>query len=155
MTDDVAVFDATPLIAFHQIGQLQLVRRLFGQTLAPTIVANEVQPTLGALPPWIEVRVVREMPTFRRKIDSGERAAISLARQCSADFVILDDLAGRLLAAELGLTVSGSLGLLVRAKRRGLIREVRPMMDEMIANGLYTSARLRRAILELAHETDP
>jgi predicted nucleic acid-binding protein len=154
MTDDVAVFDATPLIAFHQVGQLELVRRLFSHTLAPAIVANEVRPSFGALPPWIDVREIREMPTFWRKIDSGERAAISLAMQLSADFVILDDLAGRLMAAELGLTVSGSLGLLVRAKRHGLLREVRPVMDEMIANGLYTSDRLRREILALADETD-
>jgi len=154
MTSGVAVFDATPLIDFHQIGQLGLVRGLFLQTWVPSNVADGGAPSLGELPLWIEKRDVLTMPAFSRTLDPGERAAIALAMQVSADFVVLDDLAGRLMAAELGLTVTGSLGLLVRAKRNGLVREVRPFMAEMIANGLYTSEQLRREILELAGEPD-
>jgi predicted nucleic acid-binding protein len=154
MTSGVAVFDATPLIAFYQIGQLGLVQGLFLHTLVPPVVEREVAPSLGMLPHWIEVQDAIAMPSFSRRLDAGEQAAIALAMQVSAGFVVLDDLAGRLTAAELGLTVVGSLGLLVRAKRNGLIREVRPMMAEMISNRLYTSELLRREILELAGETD-
>ena len=152
MTTGIAVFDASPLIALHQVGQLTLVRELFLHTLVPPIVAHEVAPSLGLLPHWIEVQEGRVTPQLSRQLDAGERAAIALAIHRAADVVVLDDLAGRLAAAELGLAPVGSLGLLVRAKQRGLIPEVRPLMDAMIASRLYVSSALHRRILELAGE---
>ena len=106
------------------------------------------------LPRWIEAREIFAIPALSRRIDAGERAAIALATQVSADFVVLNDLAGRMAATDLGLTAIGSLGLLVRAKRGGLIREVRPTVEAMIANGLFVSSKLRREILEAAGESD-
>jgi predicted nucleic acid-binding protein len=72
----------------------------------------------------------------------------------SADVVVLDDLAGRTMAAELGLVAVGSFGLLVRAKRSGLISEVRPLMEAMMRHGNFTSDALYRHILSLAGETE-
>ncbi len=83
----------------------------------------------------------------------GERAAIALAFELSADFIALDDLSARVAATEFDLTVIGSLGLLVRAKERGLISEVRPLMEGMISHGLYASDELRRLILSVAGES--
>ena len=149
---DTGVFDASPLIALHQIGHLALPRSLFDQSLVPSTVAGEVAPSVGTLPDWIDVRddfVVLELP---QTLDAGELAAISLAVQISADVVALDDLAGGMMAADLGLTTTGSLGLLVKAKAAGLIDEVRPLMDAMIAHGLYASDTLYRQILAIAGE---
>jgi predicted nucleic acid-binding protein len=106
------------------------------------------------LPAWLEVVEAPALTVVPRSLDAGERSVIALALRLSADFAVLDDLAGRKAGAELGLTVVGSLGLLVRAKQFGLIAEVRPTMDEMIANGLYTSSILREKILHLSGETD-
>jgi len=91
---------------------------------------------------------------FVRNLGSGERAAIALAIQLSADFVVLDDLDARSSATDFGLTVIGSLGLLVRAKRSGLIDEVRPLADAMISHGLYASEALYRRILAIADEDE-
>lgn len=152
MTSGIAVFDASPLIALHQIGHLALPHSLFLQSLVPPIVAAEVAPSLGTVPDWIDVRADFAVLSLARDLDAGELAAISLAMRVSADFVVLDDLAGRLTAAELGLTTVGSLGLLVRAKANGLIDEVRPLMDAMIVHGLYTGEGLYRLILSIAGE---
>lgn len=152
MTIGVAVCDATSLIAFHQIDLLTLIKELFAQTEAPDVVAREVAPSLGSLPDWTEVLEAPNLLNVPRSLDTGERAVISLALFLDAEFAVLDDLAGRNAGAELGLTVVGSLGLLVRAKRFGLIAEVRPTMDAMIANGLYTSPLLRERILGLSGE---
>lgn len=154
MTSGVAVFDATPLIAFHEIGQLGLLRELFDQVVVPTLVSREVAPSLGVLPRWIVVQRVLSIPTFERSVDAGEIAAIALALQISAEFVILDDLSGRRVADDLGLNVTGSLGLLVSAKQHGLIPEVRPLMTAMTDNGLFTTRALQMRILELAGEID-
>ena len=154
MTIGVAVFDASPLIAFYQVNQLELLRNLFTRNAVPAVVANEVAPSLGVLPRWIEVHEIFGVPSTARTLDVGEQAAIALTIDLSADFVILDDLAGRLTAAGLGLTTVGSLGLLVGAKRAGLITEVRPTMDAMIGDGLFASDLVYRQILELAGEID-
>lgn len=67
---------------------------------------------------------------------------------------MLDDLTGRRVATTYGLTVIGSLGLLVRAKQLGLIGVVRPMMDQMVASRLYVNESLYRAILVTAGEVE-
>lgn len=154
MRSGVAVCDASPLIVLHQIGKLTLLHELFARTIVPITVAREVAPSLGALPPWLDVGEIPAIPAFSRKLDEGERDAIALAMHLSADFVVLDDRAGRRTAAELELTEIGSLGLLVRAKRSGLILRVQPIMDAMIANGLYATPRLYHVILTASGEAD-
>jgi predicted nucleic acid-binding protein len=82
----------------------------------------------------------------------GEREAILLAMEVKSDFVVLDDHQARAAAREHGLPVTGTLGLLVRAKHQGLISEVRPLMQEMVAAGHYASDRLQALILAKAGE---
>lgn len=86
-------------------------------------------------------------------LDVGEREAIALALHVSADVIILDDLDGRRRAEQLGLDVIGSAGILLQARRRGLIDTVRPDLDAMVAAGLYVSTRLYHEILEAAGES--
>lgn len=152
MTPETAVFDAGPLIAFHQIDRLELLRHMFGSVVAPAAVALEVTPSVGVLPDWVAVHPVLAFPRYSRIIGAGERAAIALTIQLSADFVVLDDLDARTSAIELGLTLIGSLGLLVRAKERRVIGEVQTLMDAMISQGFYVSEGLYRDILSLAGE---
>lgn len=153
MSSDLAVFDASPLIIFNQVGNFGVLRELFRQIAVPTAVAREVAPSLGQLPHWLVERSVPSVPNLPRKLDRGEREAIALAIHLSADFIALDDLPGRRVAAGFGLTVIGSLGLLVRAKRRGLIEVVKPTMDYMIGSGLYASKQVYHDILVAAGES--
>lgn len=155
MSDGVAVSDASPLIAFYQIGQLDALRALFERLIVPPAVVWEVAPSVGALPTWVHVRDVPRPPDLVSHLHVGERETISLAVYLQADFVVMDDRPGRRAAQSLGLDLIGSLGLLVRAQRRGLIRTVRPMMDQLVASGLYASEQLYREILEAAGEADP
>lgn len=70
--------------------------------------------------------------------------------EIDADFVVLDDHQARAAALDLGLMVTGTLGLLVRAKQQGIISQVRPLMQAMVASGHYASVRLQEVILEQA-----
>lgn len=132
MIPEIAVFDAGPLIAFHQIDRVQLLRDLFVHVVIPPEVAREVAPSLRELPSWLSVQDVQASPSFSRNLGLGESMAIALAMKLAADFLVLDDERARAVATELELPVIGSLGLLVRAKLGGLITEVRPLMDAMI-----------------------
>jgi predicted nucleic acid-binding protein len=152
VTSGTAVFDASPLIIYHQVGYFDLLRSLFHHVVIPTEVAQEVAPSLGRLPSWIDELAVGTTRALPGNLDPGERAAITLAEQITADFIILDDLPARRVATRLGLTVVGSLGLLVRAKDHGLIGWVQPIMDQMFAGGLFATEQLYQEILVAAEE---
>ena len=109
-------------------------------------------PSLPILPRWVEIQPVHVFPTFSHNLGVGESAAIALALQIAADFVVLDDKRARTAAVRLGLTIVGSLGLLVRAKRAGLIPEVRPLMNAILSSEFFADDRVQRRILAIADE---
>lgn len=75
-----------------------------------------------------------------------------LAQEMEADLVILDDNAAKKTAKYLGLTVTGTLGVLVKAKQQGIIEKVRPLLTKMQRNGFYVSSAVERMVLEQADE---
>lgn len=75
-----------------------------------------------------------------------------LAQEQNADLVILDDNAAKKTAKYLGFTVTGTLGVLIKAKRQGIIEEVRPLLYGMRQNGFYVSNAVERMALEQAGE---
>jgi predicted nucleic acid-binding protein len=132
----LAVSDASPIIALHQVNRLALLRLLFRDVVVPLAVAREVSPSVERLPAWLRVEQPPEVLRFSGPLGPGEREAISLALHLDADFLVIDDRPGRHAATRRGLAVTGTLGLLVRARQRGLIPAVRPEMDALIATGL-------------------
>lgn len=75
-----------------------------------------------------------------------------MAQRLPSSLLLLDDARGRRLALRLGITIKGTLGVLVMAKQRGLLEEVHPLLDELERNGLYLSAELRAVTLRAARE---
>lgn len=153
MTLGVAVADSSPLFVLLQIGRLELLQHVFDDVVVPSAVRREISPSLRRLPPWI-----REQPApslLETGLDAGEREAIALALALTADFIVMDDLAGRRLAARLGLEVTGSAGILVRARQQGLIDTVRPDLEAMIASGLFLSRQVYLDVLASVGEASP
>jgi predicted nucleic acid-binding protein len=97
-------------------------------------------------------------PLDRRLVESvlhsGEREAIGLALQTDAEWVVLDDEAARRLALSLGLPVTGTLGVLILAKRAGILPAVHPLLEALIAADFRIDARLRGWVLRNAGEAD-
>lgn len=135
MNSAVAVFDAGPLITFHKTETLWLPDALFVRILVPPAVVREVQLSLGRAPESFEVHAPRMRLLLPEPLGPGEREAIALAMEIDSDVVVLDDHRTRAAALELGLMVTGTLGLLVRAKQQGLISHVRPLMQAMVDSG--------------------
>lgn len=92
-------------------------------------------------------------PVLVRTLDRGEAAAIPLAERLGAD-LLCDDAAGRAEARRRGISVVGTLGVLLLAKRKGLLPKVRPVMESMVREGMYVAAALARAVLSLAGEDE-
>mgnify|MGYP000121199854 CR=1 FL=1 len=86
------------------------------------------------------------------KLGLGESEAIVLANSIGADLVIIDERKAREIAKDIGLNVTRTLGILVGAKQRGLARELKPLLDNLVKNEIRISKKLYQDILELVNE---
>lgn len=105
---------------------------------------------------WISVHPLQQPETLRSQglaLGSGEREAIALALEIGGDItVVVDDWQGRRAAAALGIGMIGTVGVLVTAEKLGFLAEIRPLLDDLRAAGLYQSEREYRHALPLAGE---
>lgn len=165
MAHEIVLSDASPLIAFGIAGQLTLLRDMFRKVKTTAIVLGEVAPGRERpLPGEAEIiQAVRakwltsldqdwDEPAFTF-LDPGEasvlRAASNLRAPC---LLLIDDLPARSAAKNLGFSVTGTAGVLVSAKRRGLLRAVRPVLETLHLQGFRLSTELIKAILVEASE---
>ena len=88
----------------------------------------------------------------RRRLGDGELEAIALAIEFNADQIILDDRPARRLAEASGLNVIGTLGLLLGARRAGLIDRIRPELDSLLKTSFFLSPELYNELLRSAGE---
>jgi uncharacterized protein len=87
------------------------------------------------------------------KLDHGEAEAIALALELQADLLLMDERLGRIEAARFGLRFIGTLGVLIEAKARGHLQEIKPVLDELRTNaGFRMSEALRARVLQEAGE---
>jgi len=145
---DRAVVNAGPLVALSLIGQLDLLPALFSECWVPQAVFNEVAVAgigkAGAdslqSADWLgRVRASPDPdPLLVMELDAGEAEVITLARHLSPCVAVIDERRGRRIAQQVyGLSVKGTAGILVEARRRGLISGVRPRLLELRAAGYF------------------
>lgn len=138
------VVNTGPLIALGRIDAFEVVGQLPIKFIAPSQVAAEIETgsRLGhpvTMPTWVKVQPLSR-PLARVSVatlDEGEAAVIQLATELTIDTVCIDEWRGRRAAVAAGLRVTGTLGLLGRAKRLGLIEMVRPWVAKLEAAGIH------------------
>jgi len=145
------VADTSPINYLVLIGEIDLLPRLYGKVLIPDAVLSELcdpgSPTVvsawALMPPtWLEVVLTVACDVNPSSLDPGELAAITLAGSVRADVLLLmDDMAGRSAASELGLRSTGTLGVLRAASQKGLI-ELDRALDKLGQTNFYLPARL-------------
>jgi uncharacterized protein len=154
------IADATVLIFMHRLRLMGVLRRLYGTIIVPDAVSEEVargkpRPDLSSLP-WVQIRSVpfRAAEVTGPGIGAGESAVLSLALTLPRPrvLVLVDDLRGRNLAALLGFDHSGVVGILLGAKRAGLIRRLRPYLDRLVAAGFWVAPAILQKVLRQAGE---
>ena len=158
----IVVSDASPLIALDCVGHLEILRDVFGRVLVPEAVQHEVeQGQEGGLDltsvPWIEIRQVGDVASMNElvaaNLDTGEAAALALALEVHADYLLVDERAARWVARQRGVEVVGVLGVLLIAKRRGVLPLVAPIIGDLLTRaGFRASPRLVAEVLEAAGE---
>jgi hypothetical protein len=158
----VIVCNAGPLIAMAGIRMLPLLQKLYSRVLLAEAVYHELTDSerfageagLFNLP-WLEKMSVGASldPLLSAELGPGEAATITLAVQTGAERILIDERKGRRFAELVyHLKVTGTGGILLAAKRAGLVREIRPTMMQMRANGYFLSSRLIEGICASAGE---
>ncbi len=148
----IVVADTTPLNYLVLIGHVDILPQVFAQVLVPEAVMAELRhpaaPTAvrdwatNPAPAWLEVKKPGTLEPALEFLGAGEREAIALALETSADALLIDERAGRREAAKRRLSVIGTLAVLDEAGRRGLID-----FDAALVRLRQTTFRLSSALL--------
>jgi predicted nucleic acid-binding protein len=159
------VFNASPLIVLAKAGLLDRILPLADQTWIPQAVAEEVSRAKNPGDPasrWIAGQSSLIHPTtpispfvMAWDLGAGESAVISLTATNATAVAVLDDLAARRCAQAMGLPIVGSLGLILMAKRAGVISSATQALDAVVAAGLFISRQHLDAVCIQAGEAVP
>lgn len=164
----IVVSDTSPITNLAAIGQLDLLEKLYTSIIIPQAVYNEMVAVGKVVPgawevqtfSWIQIQAVTnaqsvvDIQTSQDNIDLGEAEAIVLSLELNADLVLMDERRGRAVAIDYGLKVTGLLGVLVQAKRNGLIADVKPLMDRLIEQvDFRVGSQLYETVLQASGES--
>jgi hypothetical protein len=161
-----AVSNTSPLSNLAVIGRLELLKSQFSEIWIPAFVLKELSahPDPAALAAiqdalaegWIRSAAAPAshlLSLLSRQLHRGEAEAIALAAELNAGVVIIDEQEGRELAAQMGLQVTGVLGILLRAKLNGQIPALQPEIQSLRTKGkFFIAAALEAQVLAVAGE---
>ena len=148
-----AVVDSSCLIVLERIGRLGILRECFDHVFAPPEVLEEFGKDLE----WIEVVSPENkllVSALSLRLHRGEAAAIALTTEIPQAAAVLDDRKARLTANQVNIPVMGTIGMVLRAKRLGVVQRVRPVLDDLARCGFFLTASLRARALQLAGEAE-
>lgn len=158
----IVIADSSALVALSVCEVLHLLEPLFDEIKVPQAVFDEVnianKPEAKTLKQFLADKVMQVSLaawTIEKSngLGKGEIEAIALYKQEAADLLLIDDARAKKTAYINNVEVMGSLGVLLLAKRRGLIAEIRPLLDKLSDSDIFVSSNLLERILVLAGET--
>jgi hypothetical protein len=160
----MVVCDTSPLLILAKAGRLRLLTTLYGTVEIPSAVLDEVnvreRPDAEAIRQWRHKHdvLVREpsdpsLNALSEELGDGERAALALAIERDAALVVLDDQEGRRVAKRRGISVTGTIGVLVEARATGQIDSLRTELDRVVEAGLWMSESFYERLLQEFEES--
>jgi hypothetical protein len=160
----IIVSDTSPLMNLAVVGHLQFLHQLYDTVIIPEAVWNELSslssqhPEVAAVQTlsWLDRQSVTSqaiVDALQAELDIGEAEAIALAVEKQANLLLIDERRGRQVATRMGLTYIGLSGVLLEAKRKGFLPEVKPVLDDLLAKaGFWVSPQLYTRVLQAAGE---
>ena len=159
---EAVISNTSPLQYLYQLGQLTLLARFYQQVTIPPAVAQELADgaALGVALPvlsevsWLQVQAPSATQVWRvaSTLGAGEREALALALETPNTLLLLDDGHARRFGRLLGLRMTGTVGVLARATREGLVPRLAPLLDRLAALGFRLSAQAQAMALTLVGE---
>lgn len=149
---EIIIADTSCLVLLEKIDKLNILHKFFGTVFVTDTVADEFG---SELPEWIQKKEIEDKKYFRilkTSVDSGEASAIALAVQLNGK-LILDDIKARRLASDLSIGFTGTLGILVEAKKSGYISSLENILLRIKKTNFYMSAELEEKLLNSVNES--
>lgn len=148
----IIISDTSCFIVLTNIGSLSLLQAIYGEVWTTEEVATEYgQP----LPKWVIIKAVADkqlQQVLELQVGKGESSAIALAMETPGSTLILDDYKARKLADGLGLEITGTIGVIIKAKTNGFIPMVKPLLDQIKLTDFHLSEDLVLQALTQAGE---
>lgn len=151
------VSNTTPIISLLKIKKLDLIKEVYKNIYIPTAVFNEIEfgkdknyyKDISKIE-WIRIIPIQNKQAVKYflDLDAGEAEAIVLATELNADLILIDEKLGRHHAKHADLKVTGTIGILAKAKSLGLINKLEPLLVELINKGIWISEKLKSTILK-------
>lgn len=161
-TKNGIVIDTSPWIALSICGKTEVLEQLYEEVYMPVGVKEEIliggEEKVGVTElgksSWLKVEEVTdiEKPKLLYELDGGEAEVIILAKEKEIREVLIDEKVVRMQAKILGLEVVGTLGLLLRAKKKGVLSEIKPLIEKMLQRGIWIRSKTVKGILREAGE---
>ena len=148
MPNRIIISDASPLIALVDIGELELLKQLYKEVFITDIVRNEI---VADLPDWVKINTdydPKQLQLLELELDPGEASAIAFALKNPGSTLILDESKGRSVAKRLGLKITGTMGIIIKAKEKGFITSGTAILDKLENHGFWLSDQLKKLVLK-------
>ncbi len=159
---EMPIVNTSPIFYLHRLGLLQILNRLYGDVTIPEAVRDESEkgreqgedvPQLENYA-WIQIMNV-DMPEHLKLIVDlglGESEVLAIATNHPSALVVLDDKLARRIAKMQGFRLTGTAGVLLRAKEKGLIPALKPVIEKLMDLNFRLKPDLVDTIIELAGE---
>jgi hypothetical protein len=143
------ISDTSCFIILANIRELDLLHKVYGQILTTIDIANEYGEVL---PEWVTIATVTDkyrQQLLEMQIDKGESSAIALALETPDCSLILDDYKARKIAERLGISFTGTIGVIIKAKLLGIIPSIKPLLVKIKQTNFRISADIElQALIE-------
>ena len=159
---EVVISNTSPIFYLHRLRRLDLLQKLYQEIIVPKAVVAELEagrrqgedvPAIDSYE-WIKIRAIRSPQILGLSTDFGlgETEVLALALEESDSLVIIDEKLARRIARLRGLRVTGTAGVLLKAKQEGHILAVKPFLDRLQEIHFHLSDNVRTLILSIAEE---
>ncbi|MBA5628912.1 DUF3368 domain-containing protein [Moheibacter lacus] len=146
------ISDTSTLILFDKIDEIGLLQKVYSELITTSEVAEEFGEKL---PDWIKIQAVSDKKYqwfLETQVDVGEASAIALASEFDDVLLLLDDLKARKLAMQLKFKITGTLGVIHKAKQMSVINKVKPLIDKIVMTDFRIADNVIHEFLKLNDE---
>ena len=150
----IVIADTGALISLGHVDHIGLIEEVFGDFYIAQAVWEELQNYEN---PEFNIKILNKLKErvveiksrnhLSMVMDYGESESVILYEELNADYLLIDDNKARLVAESLDVNCIGSIGLLIKAKQKRLIVELKPIFEKWISIDRYFSIKLLNKIL--------
>ena len=146
------ISDTSCFIILTNIGELELLHKVYGQITTTIDIATEFGEVL---PDWVEIATVVDkysQQLLEMQIDIGESSAIALALETPNSTMILDDYKARKIADQLRIPYTGTIGVIIKAKLKKIIPSIKPLLEKIKQTDFRLSPEIELQAMKEANE---